>query len=176
RELLLREVRLDDLRPPDAVPRSRQLPVRHALPGGGEEPEPRRRPDRDGHAHPPAPDLRRGQASRGHPRAAALSGKAAILRPSAVGRLHRGLGRRAEELRAESRLRLRRPTPGRAAPQVRSAVEGSARGATAEARWQRPVPRSADDYLAATLTLTSGERGTVLSPSCYLGRPGVRPA
>src|SRR5262245_62796074 len=37
--------------------------------------------------------------------------------------------------------------------------------------WLRPVPRSADDYLAATLTLTSGERGTVLSPSCYLGRP-----
>jgi len=37
-----------DLRPPDAVPRSRQLSLRHALPGGGEEPEPRRRPSRRG--------------------------------------------------------------------------------------------------------------------------------
>jgi peptide/nickel transport system substrate-binding protein len=44
RELLFRQVRLDDLRPANAVRRSRQLHLRNALPGRAEEPEPRERP------------------------------------------------------------------------------------------------------------------------------------
>ena len=43
-DLLLRQVRLDDLRAPDTLPRARQLPLRPVHPRRAEEPEPRQRP------------------------------------------------------------------------------------------------------------------------------------
>ena len=49
-------------------------------PGEPQEPEPHQRPGRGRPAGPPAPDVRRGQAPRGHPRDPAPSGEAAVLR------------------------------------------------------------------------------------------------
>ena len=46
--------------------------------------------------------------ARGHPSDPASPRQAAVLRARAIGHLHRRVGRRAQELRPESRLRLRR--------------------------------------------------------------------
>ena len=109
------EVRFDGVRPAHAVRRARQLPVRTLLYRRATEPEPRqrcraRRLAREAAAH------RRGQGPpRCHSSDPAASRPAAVLRPLSVGDVHRGVGGRAQELRAEPRLRLRRPTAGRLA-------------------------------------------------------------
>ena len=105
---LLREVRVDGVRAADAVPRPGQLPVRPPHAGRAQEPEPRQRPGAGRHADPPAPHRRRGQAARGAARHPAAPGQAAVLRVRAVRRLHRRVGRRAQELFPEPRLRLGR--------------------------------------------------------------------
>ena len=77
-------------------------------PERAQEPEPHQRPGGGRHARPPAAHVRSRQAARAHLRDPALPGQAAVLRRDAVRRVHRGVGRRAEELRAQHRLRLRR--------------------------------------------------------------------
>src|SRR5438876_938457 len=102
----------DDVRATDGVPRARQLPLRPILPGRAQEPEPHQRSRGVRHARPPATHGRPRQAARGHLRHPAPPGQAAVLRADAVRRVHRRLGGRAEELRAELRLRLRGSADG----------------------------------------------------------------
>ena len=143
RDVLLREVRLGGPRAPDALPRARQLPLRPVLPGRDEEPEPHQRPGRRGPPRPPAADARRGQAPRGRPRDPAPPRQAAVLRAAPLRHGDRRLGGRAQELRAEPRLRLRRAADGRVAGPVagsRPARDRGARGCAATspgACWSR---------------------------------------
>src|SRR5262249_40688302 len=112
RHLLLRQVRHAGLRTPDALHRPAQLRVRDALSRGAEEPEPRQRSRGHRSARAPAAHLRRHEAARHPARAPAPPREAAVLPAAAVDGDDRGVGRRAEELRPEPGLRLRRPPRG----------------------------------------------------------------
>jgi ABC-type transport system substrate-binding protein len=101
---LLRQVRRHGLRPPDALPRSGQLPVRPVLPGRDQEPRPHQRPRGRRHARPTAPHPGSGQAPRGHLRYPAVPRQAAVLGADAFGRLRLRLGRRRQELLTQSGL------------------------------------------------------------------------
>src|SRR5207237_6922482 len=101
-----RQLPVDDVRAPDAVPRSRQLPLRLVSPVRAAQPEPHRRSRPRRLARAAATGLRRAEAARAGPRDPALPGEAAVLRGGSLRRLRRGLGRSPPELRPERRLSL----------------------------------------------------------------------
>src|SRR5204862_7460364 len=133
------------LRPPDRLPRARQLPVRPVLPGRAEEPEPLQRPDRGRPAGPPAAHAGRGEAPRADLRDPALSRQAAVLRAAALARPRERLGRGAQELRSQLRLRLRWAADGGlAGPVAEGAAEAPPITDTARSGFSR-LPRGSVD-------------------------------
>ena len=116
-----RQVRLALLRPPHAVPRAGQLPLRPVLHRRTTQPEPRQRPGARRPARAPAPHRRPQAAARGHPPDPAPPGAAAVLRPRAVGELRRGVGPGAAGVWAEPGVRLRGAVGGGVVGEVRGA-------------------------------------------------------
>jgi peptide/nickel transport system substrate-binding protein len=100
---------------PLTPPGLRLLPLRPVLHRGAAQPEPREGPRARRSPGPAAPDHGREGAPRGHQRHPAPSGQAAVLRARPDRDLHRGVERRAQELRPEPGLRLRRAAPHRLA-------------------------------------------------------------
>ncbi|PYN86181.1 MAG: hypothetical protein DMD87_20010 [Candidatus Rokuibacteriota bacterium] len=96
----------------DPVPRARQFPG-HRLPAG-QPPQQHEGERPPAHRHAPAPAARSRprEAARADPRDPALSGQDGLPGLSLLRRLACGVGPCAQELRAEPRLRLRRPPDG----------------------------------------------------------------